>query len=297
MRAGMAALVSILLFCSFMGGAEISGPVTGYLFTDGRLHPIVGLPGAAYAGRAIWEGLDVASVAPDGRTALGVQGGKLVLAKRDAGDWNQKVVGESQADWIVWSGDSSAALLLRRSGGEVVIWRAGRLERLGNVEGPVTSASVGRSGQAAAVTQGESVLLFGESGLTTQVSGLADPAVAFGDSRLYILDRGTGTLFSKDGLDSSGPLVVMTVAGARALACGAGRIVLAGRDFVKAFDQATGAEIFSAAAEGEIKEIELISANPQVWLVTATSSPLRFSLLEIGLTPRLAFLPQEGRHE
>ena len=62
--------------------AAVAGPVTGFIFDSqaAAMRPMLGIPGAAYLGKAMATGLNAASVAPDGSAALAVAAdGKLVL--------------------------------------------------------------------------------------------------------------------------------------------------------------------------------------------------------------------------
>jgi hypothetical protein len=62
--------------------AGVAGPVTGFIFDaqSGAVRPMLGIPGAAYLGQGVAAGLNTASVAPDGSSALAVQQlGRLVL--------------------------------------------------------------------------------------------------------------------------------------------------------------------------------------------------------------------------
>jgi hypothetical protein len=92
----------------------MSGPVMGFVFgAETRdLRPILGVPGAAYAGPAVLSEVNQASVAPDGSRALVVRDGELsaVEGLKSASPALRAVEGGIRdADLFAWSADGMSA--------------------------------------------------------------------------------------------------------------------------------------------------------------------------------------------
>src|SRR5271165_3132771 len=98
----------------------LGGPVTGYIFDGpGRsIRSILGRPGAAYLGPVSVTDWDLASIAPNGKTALGLRGQSVNLIPNTANpeSWTplNQIIGT--ADRIAWSADSTEAVLLSSAG-------------------------------------------------------------------------------------------------------------------------------------------------------------------------------------
>jgi hypothetical protein len=103
---------------------RLAGPVSGLVFDDysRSLRWIVGVPGAAYLGGSVAEGLEIAAVAPNSKLALAVKDGALFLIRLggDEAVWETLEAEAGAVDRIVWSADSSAAIV---SGAALRIWR------------------------------------------------------------------------------------------------------------------------------------------------------------------------------
>jgi hypothetical protein len=110
-------LILILCAGSMAGGASnnspVLGPVTGYVF-DAQAHtirPMMGIPGAAYLGAPLVEGLDAASISPDGSAAFAIEGTQLTLY-RGLGSAKAAAVplnGGIAADYFAWAPSGTAA--------------------------------------------------------------------------------------------------------------------------------------------------------------------------------------------
>src|SRR5258708_4487047 len=91
-------------------GLLMQGPTSGVVFesSTSSIRPILGLAGGAHLGSAIYTGLDYASIAPDGRSALAVQSGQLILIQDLANRQSAPLSGTiSHVDRILWAADSS----------------------------------------------------------------------------------------------------------------------------------------------------------------------------------------------
>ena len=108
-------LLMAVLPLQLAGGGGLTGPVSGLVFDSGTqaLRPILGVPGAAHLGAAAASGLDWAEVAPNGRSALGLSGGRLYLLRVAASgmEWNQLSEEAVPPAMAAWTSASDAAAL------------------------------------------------------------------------------------------------------------------------------------------------------------------------------------------
>jgi len=143
MRLFQVAIVGLLSSALWAQPVRVAGVISGFVFDAraGVLRPIYGVPGAAYVGEALLEGVTWASVAPDGRAALVSREGVLaavtdlvsfqpawravenVAIKPDRAVWS-----EDGSFALIYSSGAGAAQLIRTSQGD---WAAGELLPLG----------------------------------------------------------------------------------------------------------------------------------------------------------------------
>ena len=97
----------------------LGGPVSGLVYDQftKTIRPIVGVPGSAYLGPGVAGQLDFAAVSPNGKLALAVRGGALCLANLTGAqpDWRTLESESGPVESIVWSADSTAAVVAGRS--------------------------------------------------------------------------------------------------------------------------------------------------------------------------------------
>jgi hypothetical protein len=204
-------IAATLAVCPHMAAQpQIQGPVSGLIYESAShsIRPILGLAGGAHLGTATYSGLDYASIAPDGHTALVVASGSVALIRdaRSATQASPQALDGtiSGPNHILWAADSSAAVL--------VAPRLPRIQRLANLQGtpaveaPINLAvslntrllSVAADPTARKVvagvrnTTGGALLYVSESGDVGRLGPIADPsAAAFSaDGRdVYAADR------------------------------------------------------------------------------------------------------------
>jgi hypothetical protein len=110
------------LSTGFMTGqqASLNGPVEALTFDapTRSLRAVLGSPGAASFGPALFDSLDYASVAPRQNYALAFQAGRcLFVSNLGSIPASTRVIpGVSRPEGIVWSGEGSLAILYSRSG-------------------------------------------------------------------------------------------------------------------------------------------------------------------------------------
>jgi hypothetical protein len=183
-------LPTLLFWPVLAAGQQFSGPISGFVFdsVSGSLRPVLGIAGAAHLGNPILANLDFASVAPNGKRGIAVRNGQVwSLPDLSAGTLVQPVSGAiGQPEQIVWSGDSSTAVLYAPS--------SNLLQSL-SPQGPgpaidlsplgaLDALAVDGTGQRIAAAIGAAIYLIGPDGL---------PALVVQSGKTAAL------LFSKDG--------------------------------------------------------------------------------------------------
>ena len=194
--------------------AGVAGPVTGFIFDAqlGAVRPMLGLPGAAYLGKGVATGLDLASVAPDGSAALAVRrGGKLVLYRslRNATPVALAVAGAIDgADRFAWAASDDAA-----SAAAIYCSRTGQAQILTSLApSPAAAAPIDLSGLPGQVTvlafdglrlivgvassDSGGIYLAGASSAIQRIAPAASPsAIVVAGSSLYFADNQSQQIF------------------------------------------------------------------------------------------------------
>lgn len=121
-------LLLILFTGSLIGWAAdsaVQGPVTGFLFDAPAraVRPMVGIPGAAYLGRAVITNADSASVSPNGKIALTMQKGRLIVYSGlgTVPVTRLPIKGAIVADIVAWAPDSGSAAIYSLSSAQLQI--------------------------------------------------------------------------------------------------------------------------------------------------------------------------------
>src|SRR5271165_3138115 len=103
-----------------------SGPITGYICdTSSRaIRPMIGFPGSAYVGASLVSGIDAASVAPNGSSALVEQKGQSVmLVSLGGADPIPAAIGSAigAVDFFAWAPDAGSAAVYSSKTGRAQI--------------------------------------------------------------------------------------------------------------------------------------------------------------------------------
>ena len=206
----------------------LSGPLQGYTFDlpSQSFRAVIGLPGSASFGSALVPGFDMGWVAPHQNYAIGFRPGnkkrrELTVGRAPAGDAaidtgflvtgldsspvSTRITGVSgQPDAIVWSGDSSVAVLYSRGGAWLQVLsglpgtpQIGSVVDLSALGGSLSAVATDQQGKSIALgIQGKNGGVFLSSDRQNFSSALpmANPvALTFSSdgASLYILDGGT----------------------------------------------------------------------------------------------------------
>jgi len=213
-------VVTVLMPLAMMAQASrAAGPVAGLLAdaAAGTLRPVMGLPGSAYAGRAVAEGLRAMLVSRDGQSAFVQKGDTLFLVQGLGADqeaeWRELGSGAGEIS-AAWSADASVLAVWRADDKKLSFWRNG--ESAGSADADVAKVLAVDSGARAVVTSRDSVLLLGADGerrvLATD-GGASAAAFAGTDafilrgSELWVASADAFTLFT-GGLEDAVGLAV-----------------------------------------------------------------------------------------
>lgn len=183
----------------------VQGPVSGFIFHSAShtIRPILGIPGAAYVGAAVFTGVDFAVVAPNGKSAIFRQDGQLSLLRGlDTGSLTQLPLDSpvAGADRAVWAPDSSNVLLYASATRQLQRVNVASSQPLVDPamdlpeqSGALAALAVSPSGLMVIAVSGASAGLYMVSadGSLTPVAAMDDPrAIAFtlDGQGLYALD-------------------------------------------------------------------------------------------------------------
>lgn len=190
--------IAAALAASICAAAEgrLNGPVSALVLdrASHSIRPVIGVPGSAYLGAQIAEGVDASAIAPSGAAGLCAAGGSLYLMRSAEGaDWSSVRIAEGLqgAVRIAWRPDSSAAGVLDE-GGILRVW---------NADG-TAAGSVAAGGAAAALAAGPAKFYAAmaggiyalEAGAEAQMLARADDAnaVAAAGADVLFTDRARG---------------------------------------------------------------------------------------------------------
>lgn len=300
-------LIAGILACTGALRAQISGPVTGFVFDrDARgIRPILGVPGAAYQGDVMLAGFELAAVAPNQLLAIGIREGRL--HRIDGLDNGAPAATDLQVETpgarrIVWNRTSSAAAI-RGEAGQLWLWRAeGDVAELAEPAGTIALAVDPGGERAVAAVQGDLPGLYVlEPGAAPRlVAAAAEPsAVEFArNSRdLFFADRARGEILVVT--DYAGQAAVALFASASpelsgvvGLAVWEDSLLVAGRDSrnLAVYRTGSGELVTQAALEFEPSGVELFSGAR--YLLNPGAGPGQpMQLLDAGSTLDIRFVP------
>jgi DNA-binding beta-propeller fold protein YncE len=199
-----AATISVVAGLAFAQPASFHGPLAGFVYNrDSRtMQPLLGVPGATYAGSAVMDGLDSASVAPGGRWGLVGRSGRSAVVRglSDLNPAESTVDGLIDAiDRIVWSGSGTYAVLYSSSQRQLQRVHFSESEVVADTpvdlspwDGPITALTIDPAGrQVVFGVAGSGLYSFTAGKSPGLLSLMAQPAAAAFDEtgdRLYAVD-------------------------------------------------------------------------------------------------------------
>lgn len=200
-------LIGILTACACVGAdGRLDGP-GGLVFdvASASVRNMYGVPGSAYLGAVVADEVSTAVVAPNGRAALYLKGGSLVLQTQTAA----VLAGGLSGARIAWNADSSAAAVADASGA-VRIWKFDGSASRVITDAPAGIADLALDGDrvVASAANGVYVLQAGQTArMVAQTEGAADVAVYGAD--LFYTDRARGEVRVIRNYASGGDLALI----------------------------------------------------------------------------------------
>jgi hypothetical protein len=288
---------------------RLAGPLSGFVFDSGAagIRPILGLPGAAYAGEVIASGLQWASVAPGGAAALAYREGALYGLsglERLEPVWSPVESALGKPDRAAWSADGSLAVIYSAAAGLAQLVRnPGARAAAGEplpVGGGVTALAVDSQGRIVAGLP-DGVYLFdpqAPASLLAPVQGAV--AIALAGDRLWAAGAGGEIVEVEDYAGRPKAVLLASVPDPVGLAVSPDgkSLFVAGRAdrAVEIYDLASRTTAGRLPLEVEPTTLEALSADA-LWLLRASaagSDPLW--VLKARPEPGLWFVPV-GRGE
>jgi hypothetical protein len=312
--------------CGMMGPClaqemRIAGPVTGLIYDapSRSVRPILGMPGAARLDSAILADVDWATVAPGGRTVVGVRQGEARLYTNKGETPDQEgtlVTGLAETPQLAcWAANSAAVAVylpssrsvqwLRLTGGQMA---ADPAVVLSGSEGPVTAMAADvSSGLIFLAVSGSGVYRLSPSSGPVLLTAAADvPAMAL-DAKgqtLWIADRANGLLLEmgEAGTDSSTSRVLLRDAdhwkdiSAVAPSSDGTRLYLASRTAASLFlfDRANGAVSDGIPLDAPATEFTKLGRPSLLLLGGRERADLPVYVMDERSGPAVYFVPPAG---
>jgi len=239
-------LISILLLALaalplVAGEMTVTGPVSGFVFDSQQraIRPVMGILGAAYLGDPVAPGVDFASVAPSGKVALAVSGGRLFLVMGfGVGElrWIDLGAAMDGLDRAAWNADSTAAVVASSTAGRVQRWSHLDATPAASdptvLDGPILALAIDAAGENIVAGVDGNGVYFVAGGAVRQLSRLDKPAaIALAAGDLFTANRttnevlvihdfangGDATIFANEAMGVTDPVGLALSADQRSL--------------------------------------------------------------------------------
>jgi WD40 repeat protein len=294
--------------------ASFRGPVSGFLYTHNTrtIRPLVGVSGATYMGPPVFDQVDFASVAPDGKAAFLVRAGRSSLVKGLDSAAPTEAAPDGMIDGVdrvVWNRDGSVALLYASSTNRM---QRVRLSGAGiSADSPLDLSTWGTLSVMAIDSSGRQVA-FGvaESGLyliagdqsPALLSSMSKPAALAFDGngrRLFAVDGDGQAIRVFDSGSSAYDFAMLAQTDAPAVipaglaVSGDGRYVMladAAAHTVRVYDAASGEVTNSIALDFAPSRFEAISSAP-TFLLNGDRDNEWLLILDARQAPSVSFVP------
>lgn len=310
-------LLSLLTLTFPLGAQSFSGPVAGYVFdvSHRSIRPVLGSLGAAYLGPQAAAEWVYASVAPNGKMAVGLRRGRVeLIADLTKPDETSQLSGAIMAPGrIVWSADASTAVLYSSAlnqlqritglGGTPEVHAAVDLSHLAG--GAVSDWSVSADGSMVALTNGSgpaSVFLVNGDSLSAvplaSPTGVGPSAFSSDGGSLFVFDSAAKTIVQLQ--ISTGAVLGSFDASALPLIAGMqtspdGKLLyIAGSHFLSALEISSWQQSWSQSLDITPSSLMEFSVTPPVLLLDydrSGDSPIWLSNVQPGKAAQLYFVP------
>jgi hypothetical protein len=189
----------------------LHGPIAGFVYhrASHTVRPLVGVPGATYAGSPVLRDVDAAWVSPSGKWAVITKSGDAALVRLSGLDAGQPSTSEliPNADRVVWSRDGGDALLYSSRSNELQVVHVSANQPAADAPldlspwGAVGPLAIDPAGRMVAFgVAGVGLYIIEASHVPALVSDIHQPvAAAFDENgRLYAVDDATRRLLQFD---------------------------------------------------------------------------------------------------
>jgi hypothetical protein len=308
-------LASLFLLAgsSYSQPANLTGPLAGFVYDPATrsVRPMFGIPGATYTSSPVLSDVDLASVAPSGKSAFFVKGGQAGFIQDISAAISPAPTDGliSSVDRIVWSRNGQFALLYSSSGNQ--LQRVAVSSKGVAADTPIDLSSLGQATALTIDPTGQQIV-FGVSGsglyLATPsqspalLSSMANPvAAAFDDSgvNLYAADLGQQQIVTFQSGSGPIPFASLTRAdGTASTPVGLG--LSAGSRYLLAADSATRSVlVYDTGSQNLVNTIPLdfspsrfdaLSTGPS-FLLNGDRSNEWLLILDARQTPAVYFVP------
>ena len=284
-------LIGILAACACAGAdGRLDGP-GGLVFDSGSasVRTMYGVPGSAYLGAAVAEEISTGAVAPNGRAALYLRDGSLVLQKESAA-----VLAEGLASAkIAWAADSSSFAVADGSDA-VRLWKldGSAIRMIAHAPAAIADLVLDGDRVIASAASGIYALEAGKPArVLAQTEGAADLAVYGAD--LFYADRTRGEVRVLRNYAGGGePALIAKLDGVVGVGVAKNVIVIASASQKKAIGLRNGSNepVFDLELDFEPSSVDLF--GDAAWLLNAgQSGPLQ--VLVADANPAVYFIPRQ----
>jgi hypothetical protein len=258
------------------------------------IRPVFGVPGSSFAGAAVLDNVEFASIAPGGKLALAVRGGETFLL--DTSDW-RVVASGTATDIAAWNEKATAVVAADSASGTLLQWTAdGARTELAPVPPPVSALAIDSSGErvyAAVAGKGIYEVTAGSARLLTALHDAS--AILIRGAEAWVADRagnavyalrdGALTLLAGESMGIDSPVGIALVRG-RLLVAGRARIVAINLDRVLAPEH--------VALEFEPSRLDVFGND--LFLMN-DGGAVPWQLLDASRDPAVFFVPAVAQEE
>lgn len=205
-RSVLLAATAIVLIAPSIGVGQIRGPVSGMIFhhASHSLRPVVGVPGSAFLGAPVLQGIDAAFIAPDGNCAFvnRESRGTLICGLVQGRQTEISIPDQIEAvDSVAWNRNGDSAVLCSteqmllqvihlRGGRELA--RSGATVDLSPISAKPSTLAINDDGNQVALGVEGGLYRISDEGALSWAAPVGRPTGAvFGASRntIYVLDQ------------------------------------------------------------------------------------------------------------
>jgi hypothetical protein len=279
------AFLLLTLTCSVYADSSVQGPKAGYIASNSGVRPILGIIGSSRLGDPVAKDLQHVTVLPGTDIALGISS-TAELTRVNLSDNATAPLDIKEVSDVVASPSGESLVAIAGGVAQVIDKTGSKLASFPLPAAPARIAVADQGSSLAMITEGGSLYLIDANGAREVFHSAALPALAFlpNSSDLVIADE-SGVLFR---INADLKLTKLaTVAGTKALAAQASRLLAVTENAVSAVNLQTG-EVTStdcpcaATAAHPLGGSNFLLTNPDdgpIWVLDASVESLRVAFI------------------